>query len=210
VSPTVAIIDADAASRAELQSILEHAGFRTHGFADGTTALRDLHARASALAILDLDLESDDAFAVCEKLSRILPVLTVTAAADEAICVRALRSGADDCVCRQVAARELVARVRGVLRRTAVAHPHEQLQGLSISIPEMRARTGSAVHDLTRGEAEVLALLLEHAPRPLTAIQIAGLLGARRGTVESRIKSLRRKLGANHILTRGRFGYELV
>jgi DNA-binding response OmpR family regulator len=65
------------------------------------------------------------------------------------------------------------------------------------------------VHELSRGEAEVLTLLLEHAPAPITTMEMARLLPAKRATIESRIKSLRKKLGSDRLVTRGRFGYEL-
>ena len=84
-----------------------------------------------------------------------------------------------------------------------------QLDTMSISLPEMRVRTAGVVHELSRGEAEVLALLLEHSPAPLTTVEIAKLLPAKRATIESRIKSLRKKLGPGRLVTRGSFGYEL-
>ena len=81
---------------------------------------------------------------------------------------------------------------------------------LSVSISEMRIRTGTETHDLTRGETELLAVLIQHAPAPLPVRRIAELLDARRGTIESRIKSLRRKLGGGRLVSRGGLGYQLV
>lgn len=189
---------------------LEEAGLRAECFPDLPEALHRIRLRAFSLAILDLD--SRDAYAVCHELSELMPVVTVTQHADTETCIRALEAGADDCVCRPVPERELIARVRNVLRRTG-AEPEtssEDVDELSVSISEMRVRAGGAVHELSRGESEVLALLVDHAPRPLTAAEIGKMLATPRGTIESRIKSLRRKLGPERLVTRGRLGYQVV
>jgi len=205
----LAIIDPSAASTT-LRRDVEAAGFRTDCFTDAPSALAALRRRSYALAILDLDLGDSDAFNVCREMSRIVPVITMTADGREDICVQAFESGADDCVVRTLTGRELVARVRNVLRRAANDNDAAcDLDQLSISLSEMRIRNGATVHELSRGEAEVLSLLLEHSPAPITTVEMARLLPAKRATIESRIKSLRKKLGPERLVTRGRFGYEL-
>ena len=171
--------------------------------------------RPFSLAILDLDLRGSDPFDVCREMSRLVPVMaitadTITAEEGEEIRVRALEAGADDCVSHTTADRELVARIRGILRRAGSGAGETcELDALSISLTEMRIRSGGVVHELSRGEAEILALLIEYAPAPLTPPAMAKLLRAKRATVESRIKSLRRKLGPGRLVSRGKFGYEL-
>lgn len=206
----LAIIEQDSTASATLRRNIEAAGFRADCFADGASALTSIRRRTFSLAILDLDLRDTDPFAVCREMSRIVPVITMTSEENEDVRMRAFEAGADDCVTRSLTGRELVARVRNILRRSpATADDTCELDALSISLPEMRVRTGGVVHELSRGEAEVLALLLEHSPAPLTTVEIAKLLPAKRATIESRIKSLRRKLGPGRLVTRGRFGYEL-
>ncbi|HEX2060664.1 MAG TPA: response regulator, partial [Thermoanaerobaculia bacterium] len=95
---TLAIIEPDAASAAHFRSALEAAGFRADCFEDGASALSTLRKRPFSLAILDLDLGLD----ICSEVSRIVPVVTVTRDGAEETCIRALQSGADDCVCRAV------------------------------------------------------------------------------------------------------------
>lgn len=202
---TLAIIEPDAASAAKLRETLEGAGFHTDWFHDGATALSTLRTRSFALAILDLIL----GFEMCVEVSRLVPLVTVATDAGEETCVRALQSGADDCVCSDVPQRELIARVRNVLRRSAPEETSHELDALSISLAEMRVRDGGVVHELTRGEAELLAVLLEQAPRPLTPLQLAQILKTPRATIESRVKSLRRKIGPHRLVTQGRLGYHL-
>lgn len=206
----LAIIEQNSATSERLRRSIEAAGFRADCFSDGASALSSIRGRPFSLAILDLDLRDDDAFAVCREMSRLLPVITIAAEADEDVRVRAFEAGADDCVTHALNGRELVARVRNILRRASTGQDAVgELDDLSISLPEMRVRSGGVVHDLSRGEAEVLAMLLEHSPAPLTPFDIARRLEAPRATIESRIKSLRRKLGSAHLVSRGKFGYEL-
>lgn len=201
----------DHASSTTLRRDIEAAGFRTDCFSDAPSALAALRRRSYALAILDLDLRDTDPFHVCREVSSIVPVIAMTADGREDICVQAFESGADDCVVRTLTGRELVARVRNVLRRSANENDATtcDLDTLSISLPEMRVRNGDVVHELSRGEAEVLTLLLEKSPAPITTVEMARILPAKRATIESRIKSLRKKLGPDRLVTRGRFGYEL-
>lgn len=206
----LAIIEPDPFSSAAIRKTVEAAGFRADCFFDERSAFDGLNTRPFALAIVDLDRGGFDPFALTAEVSRIVPVLTITSDESEEQCVRALESGADDCVGRSVPDRELVARVRNILRRIDRMEDSEDPNSdLSISLAEMRVRVDGVSHDLTRGEAETLALLLEHAPAPLTTVRIAQLLPAGRGTVESRIRSLRRKLGPRHLVSRGSLGYEL-
>jgi len=206
----LAIID-HASSRITFRRDVEAAGFRAEIFDDAASALMAIRKRSHSLAILDLDLRDADPFTLCREMSSILPVITITSEGGEAICVQAFEAGADDCVVRPLNGRELVARVRNVLRRTSNQADAAScdLDSITISLAEMRIRNGNSVYELSRGEAEVLTLLLEHSPAPITTVEIARLLPAKRATVESRIKSLRKKLGSERLITRGRFGYEL-
>ncbi len=203
----LAIIERDATRAARLRAAIEEAGFRAELFDAARSALPLLHDRAFALAILDLGIEDADPFEVCRDASGVVPLIALASNRAEETCIRAIESGADDCICRPVPDREPIARVRNVLRRTeetGAEHDH-----LAAMVSEMRVRVGDDVRNLTSGEAAVLAVLLDHAPSPLTTSEIAVAIGAKRGTVESRIKSLRRKLGGGRLVSRGRLGYEI-
>jgi DNA-binding response OmpR family regulator len=205
----LAIIEQDSTTSKNLLRSVEAAGFRADCFPDSASALSSLRQRPFSLAILDLDLRDDDPFAVCREMSRLVPVITISAEGDEDVRVRAFEAGADDCVTHTLTARELIARVRNILRRASSSSDTCELDALSISLREMRVRSGGAVHELSRGETEILALLLEHSPAPLTPADMAKRLPAKRSTIESRIKSLRKKLGPGRLLSRGTFGYVL-
>ncbi|HEV7766793.1 MAG TPA: response regulator transcription factor [Thermoanaerobaculia bacterium] len=207
----LAIIEHADHSSALLRRDVEAAGFRADCFSNATVALTAIRRRAYALAILDLDVRDSDPFDVCRELSLIVPVITMTAEGGEDICVQAFEAGADDCVARTMNGREFIARVRNVLRRAADETPaaSREFNTLSISLAEMRVRNGGTVHELSRGEAEVLTLLIEYSPAPITAVEMARILSANRATIGTRIKSLRRKLGPDRLVMRRKFGYEL-
>lgn len=202
------IIEPDAVYAAALRATLEAAGFRTESFTTATNALAQLRMRSFALALLGLDVHDTDPYAVCREVSPHLPIITIARECAGDSCIRALECGADDCVVRATTGRELVARVHNVLRRA----PHrDDYESLETSLSEMRVRAGNITHDLTRGETEVLAILVQHAPAPVTVTRMCELLPeVKRGTVESRIKSLRRKLGRARLVSRGSLGYQLV
>jgi two-component system, OmpR family, response regulator len=203
---SLAIIEDDPAAWADLRSTLESGGFAADRFADGRTAIVCLRKRPFSLAIIDLAIRDTDPFAICREASSMLPVIAIAERFDEETCIRALEAGADDCVPRPIAGRELLARINNLLRRSTRLSADGPF-GLSLS--EMRVRTGDVTQELTRGETEVLSLLLDHAPSPLTIGRMSELLDAKRGTVESRIKSLRRKLGEEILISRGRLGYQI-
>lgn len=205
----VAIIEPDPRRSASLQAALEPAGFRTEWFPTPTAAASAVRVGSFVLAIIGLNLNDRDPYALCRELGLQLPVITVADQCTVDTCVSALENGADDCVVRSISGRELVARVRSVLRRKE--SPSEQAtHDVSVSLSEMRVRVGHAAHNLTRGETELLAVLLERAPKPTPITQLTQLLDARRGTIEARIKSVRKKIGASRLVSRGSLGYELL
>jgi DNA-binding response OmpR family regulator len=201
----LAIVDSDAARAAELRAVTETAGFRADSYTSTAEALHRIRERAYALIILGLDLGDADPYQFCHEISTFAPIIAIARACASDSCIRALECGADDCVVRATSGRELAARIHSVLRRTP--QPEETL---AISLSEMRVRSGSETHNLTRGEAELLSVLLQHSPTPVDIRTLTERLGARRGTVESRIKSVRRKLGPGRLVSRGRLGYQII
>jgi DNA-binding response OmpR family regulator len=206
-----AIIESNDSLRTELRVAAESAGLRADLFDRASPVQTLLRERNYSLVIIDLDIDDVDPFALCREASPFIPVIALTREPDSEVCLRAFEAGVDDCIRMAVPHRELVARIRNVLRRTSEGRHVEEdgFATLSLFISEMRVRIGSEASDLTRGETELLAALLSHAPSPVTIERIAEDLGAKRATIGSRIKSLRRKLGPNRIVSRGKFGYQI-
>lgn len=191
-----------------MRRAVESDGFRADCLEDAAAALDSIRRRAYSLAIVVTDADEGHSCSICREASTYVPVISVIGSCQAEACVHALECGADDCVPRSIPARELIARVRNLLRRfqpAAMPAPGS----VELTIAEMRVHVDGQTYELTKGEAEVLAVMAESSPTPITIVDIAERLGARRGTVESRIKSLRTKLGSR-LISRGRLGYEYV
>ncbi len=201
-------------------------GFAVQVAQDGQAALEAAEAAPPDLVVLDLMLPRLDGLEVCRRLQaqRPVPVLMLTARGDEADRVIGLGVGADDYLTKPFSPRELVARVRALLRRVERA---DQLRAgsraaesvtvgaVTISPDERRVwRDGSEVQ-LTAMEFDLL-LALAVRPRAVhTREQLlasvwdwADAAGTR--TVDTHIKTLRRKLGADAIRTVHGVGYALA
>lgn len=213
---TVAIIHRDAGSAAALKSLLDAAGFRADAFTGSAAALAAMRRRPYAVVLLDLSIADADPLELCALARESQPVICMTCDPSDEQCLRAFEAGADDYVRRPMALRELVARIRNVMRRVPGTDSAAPLMigDVQLFLDAMRVRIDDRTIDLTRGEAEVLTLLVEAAPSALTVTQMMQMLpdaaAVKRGTVESRIKSLRRKIGRGLIVSRGAFGYQLV
>lgn len=145
---------------------LERDGFRVDAAEDGLTALDLATAHPPDLLILDVMLPSKDGFSVLQELRKTssVPVILLTARAEETDRVLGLELGADDYVVKPFSPRELSARVRSVLRRSNPGEPGARLEfdGLTIDPKIREVRVGEKVVDLTPKEFDVLAFLASH------------------------------------------------
>ena len=188
---------------------------------DGPSAVATAAATAPDLVVLDVMLPGFDGLEVCRRIQaeRSIPVLMLTARSDETDMLIGLGVGADDYLTKPFSMRELVARVRVLLRRMERAEDAGAPQSLSVGgyrldLQERRVHHGDREIHLTRIEFDLLAFL---AGRPRTAISRAVLLehiwgppsGAESRTVDSHVKALRRKLGPDLIRTVHGVGYAL-
>ncbi|HVS30989.1 MAG TPA: response regulator transcription factor [Thermoanaerobaculia bacterium] len=221
MSHSLAIVEGDEVQARELRARLVHAGFSVRCYATTTAALAGLHSGAYDLCLLDIDLPAVDGVDLCQALRASgvsIPIIAVTSGPqEESRRVEALSAGADDVVPKTISSRELVARVRAVLRRSgrvsaALAYQDEELR---VDLDQMRAVVAGRPVALSRGEARVLSILIHEAPAPVPSSRLCRELSPeedqlKQTTVEARIKSLRRKLGPHRIETRARFGYAFV
>ena len=185
---------------------------------DGPSAV-DIAKRFSPDAVvLDVMLPGFDGLEVCRRIqaSRVVPVLMLTARSDETDMLVGLGIGADDYLTKPFSMRELVARLRVLLRRVdrAVAAQPVSIGNCRIDVRERRVHVGGEEIYLTRTEFDLLAFL---AGRPRAAVARETLLKHVWGwaaevesrTVDSHVKALRRKLGPELIRTVHGVGYAL-
>ncbi|WP_218010480.1 response regulator transcription factor [Actinomadura chibensis] len=196
-------------------------GFAVEVAGDGPAAVLRAREYAPHLIVLDVMLPGFDGLEVCRRVQaeRSVPVLMLTARDDETDVLVGLGVGADDYVTKPFSMRELVARVRAVLRR--VERPAPEVDGTLVRMGALevdrRARRvvmdGREVH-LTPTEFDLLACLLRNRGAVLTRAVLleqvwdwADASGTR--VVDSHVKALRRKLGQELIRTVHGVGYSL-
>jgi two-component system catabolic regulation response regulator CreB len=180
---------------------------RTEGFHPqpcglGTEALRLLQEEAFRLVILDVGLPDLSGFEVLRRLRTFseIPVIFLSARTEEVDRVLGLEIGADDYVAKPFSPRELVARVRVILRRAAPSPSSPPLR-FEVDEPGRRIRYCGQALDLTRYEFLLLRALLAHPERVFTRPQLmeqvwAGAEESADRTVDTHIKTLRTKLRA--------------
>lgn len=202
------------------------ARLRAEGFAvdlafDGPGAVARCTETEPDLVVLDVMLPGFDGLEVCRRIQaeRAVPVLMLTARADETDMLIGLGVGADDYLSKPFSMRVLLARVQALLRRAdraeSAARPIPtvlEFGDVVIDVTERRVRRDAAEIHLTRTEFDLIAYLAE---RPRAAIPREALLeeiwgwgeGAGSRTVDSHVKALRRKLGPSVIRTVHGVGY---
>ncbi len=209
MAPEVLIVEDEPDIRRLVDFHLTRDGFRCRAVASGTEALAEVRRALPDLVVLDLMLPEMDGLEVCRRLrgeprSATVPIIILTARADEVDRIVGLELGADDYVSKPFSPKELVARVRAVLRRTHPREPSASLAGGGVTLDPARhsvAVDGTAV-SLTPKEFDLLQALLESAGRVLTREYLLNRVWgyARADEIESRtidvhIRRLRAKLG---------------
>ena len=202
----ILVVEDDTRIAGLVRDYLERAGFEVVVASDGRSALSIGRTQAPDLVVLDLGLPGLDGLDVARALRRDgdVPIVMLTARAEEADRVAGLELGADDYVPKPFSAKELVARVRAVLRRTAAGVErvdHLRAGTLEVDLPRRRVTVGGhTVDELTPTEFDLLVTLARQPGRVFTRGQ---LLDALRGVavesyeraIDGHVKNLRRKLG---------------
>jgi len=224
--PSILLVEDETAIADTVLYALRGEGFDARHCLTGQDALRAAREGHHDLAILDVGLPDIGGFALCRELrrERDLPVIFLTARDAEADRVLGLELGADDYVVKPFSPRELVARVRALLRRVHAAAEHAQAPTLSAGAFEhdaegMRIRYRGHALDLTRYEYGLLAALLARPGAVLSRAQLmdrvwGDALESGDRTVDTHVKTLRAKLrvlapDADPIHTHRGLGYSL-
>ena len=220
----VLVVEDEKKTAASLQLYLEHAGFDVTVVASGSAGLREARAGRHDLVLLDLMLPELDGLAVCRALraESDLPVIVLTARSTEQEKLEGLRLGADDYVTKPFSPREVVARVRAVLRRTAsgpeTARGTIRTRRIRLDLDRHEATVTGRKVVLTRTEFDLLEVFARAPGRAFTRQEILERAfgseydGLER-TVDAHIMRLRRKIergGAPLIVTVFGVGYKLA
>ncbi|WP_146907088.1 response regulator transcription factor [Arenimonas daejeonensis] len=212
------VVEDDADIRADLQRALEAAGFSVDAVADGETAWYQGDVEDYDAAILDLGLPRLDGLSVLRRwraAGRAFPVIVVSARGDWTEKVEGIESGADDYLAKPFQMGELVARVRGLVRRGAGRASNVVTVGrLRLDTVRMTAACDGAPARLSPLEFRLLDYLAHQPGRPVSAGELADHLygtsdGGDANAIEAIVARLRRKFGADIVATRRGFGYLL-
>ena len=222
----ILVIDDDVALSEMLQLVLRADGFDASWCSSGLRAVEAFHRYRPDLVLLDLMLPDDNGYRVCEALRArdpAVPIIILTAKAQEADKVRGLDAGADDYVTKPFSVAELIARINAIFRRQSRMAASDETFAIGPWTVNARKHTitrGRQSKRLTFYELEVLKLLRERADEAVSREELLdkvwGVSAASTNrTVDNFIVKLRRKLeedqkNPRHILTVYGLGYKLV
>jgi len=186
------------------QDYLENAGFSVMSAGDGERALTVIQVEKPDLVVLDLGLPGMDGLDVCRSIRKTsnIPIIMLTARDEETDKLVGLELGADDYITKPFSPKELVARVRSVLRRSELAQEEREVirvGDVTLDLPRMRVIVGGEEIELTATEFQLLQALASQPGRIFTRAQ---LLNAVHGiaiesyerAIDAHIKNIRRKL----------------
>jgi two-component system alkaline phosphatase synthesis response regulator PhoP len=201
--PRILVVEDEPSLALSLQEDLSIEGYDVDVARDGETALQRALADRFDLIVLDVMLPKKDGFEVCRQLRREgakVPILMLTAKTQESDKVLGLEIGADDYVTKPFSGRELRARIKALLRRTAgeVADTY-RFGDVEVDFARCELRRGGQVVEVTPVEIKMLAAFVRQPGRALTRDQILSDVWGR-GTfvtdrvVDAHIVNLRRKI----------------
>jgi two-component system, OmpR family, response regulator len=209
--PHILIVDDDREISSLLAEYLQRNGYQTHVAADGKAMARQMEQVRVDLIVLDLNLPGEDGLTLCRNLRAhsSVPVVMLTARGDSVDRILGLEMGADDYLPKPFEPRELLARIRSVLRRTQSLPPNMQEDApsqvrfadwtMDFTARHLLTRDGVVVA-LSGAEYRLLKIFLDHANRVLSRDQLLNLTQGRDAdpfdrSIDLQISRLRQKLG---------------
>jgi DNA-binding response OmpR family regulator len=202
--PTVLVVDDEPKIAQLARDYLEHAGFSVLVATDGTSAVQVAGTRRPDLVVLDLGLPGIDGLEVMRRIRATgpTPIVVLTARDTELDKLLGLELGADDYVTKPFSPRELVARVRAVLRRAeraAVPSDVVAVGDLVLDMPRLRVTIGGRPVDLTATEFSILATMARDPGRVFTRSRLLDAVHgvafeAYERAIDAHVKNIRRKL----------------
>jgi two-component system, OmpR family, response regulator BaeR len=200
VTEKILIVEDEPKLAALLADYLKASNFEVFNLYDGKQVEAWVRENKPNLIILDIMLPGCDGMVICKSIRNFsrVPIIMVTARVEEIDRLLGLELGADDYICKPFSPREVVARVKAVLRRTSDGQAI-QAQGLVLDEHTYRATLHGRDLELTAVEFKLLKLLIEHPGRIFSRQQIMENIYHEERfvsdrTVDSHIKKLRRKI----------------
>ncbi|MFD2237615.1 response regulator transcription factor [Aureimonas populi] len=209
--PSILIVEDDPEIARMIASTLGDAGMKAEIAGDGAQMDAWMRRASFDLVVLDVMLPGEDGFSICRRLraSRTIPILMLTAQQEEIDRVLGLELGADDYVTKPFSTRELIARIRSLLRRAAYAPEHEgqlrplRFDGWTIDPQRRQVRDPQGARvSMTTTEFDLLLALCRNPGRILSREQLlsmthAGLAGPIERSIDVHISRLRQKIEAD-------------
>ncbi len=227
----ILVVDDDARLRSLLQRYLEEQGYTVKAVADAEQMDRALGRELYSLMVLDLMLPGEDGLSICNRLRSTgnqIPIIMLTAKGDDADRISGLEAGADDYLPKPFNPRELLARIKAVLRRQVKELPgapsqQEEVVSFGPFTLDLSTRTltkNGEVVSLTTGEFAVMKALVQHPREPLTRDKLMNLARGREWSamersIDVQVSRLRRMIeddpsNARYIQTVWGVGYVFV
>lgn len=225
MNETILVVDDEPKILQLAKDYLVDNGFKVLTSGDGVQALAIARQEKPDLIVLDLMLPGMDGLDVCRTIRRDsdVPIIMLTARAEEADQLIGLELGADDYITKPFSPRALVARVRALLRRArGDLRQEETLRSgsLELDLKRMEVKLSGEIIRLTRSEYSLLETLVKHEGQPLSREQLLEHLhgvafGGVDRSVDSHIKNLRKKIEPDptepiYIQTVYGFGYKFL
>lgn len=203
MSVEIALVEDEPKLAALLDDYLLQGGFATRLYSDGTEALEQLLASPPDLILLDLMLPGTDGLTICREIRKKsqVPIIILTARVDEIDRLLGLEIGADDYICKPFSPREVVARVRAVLRRVTPFNESTESGAKSITVSESTAQIAidDKICSLTSVELMLVKTLVGQPGRIFSRHQLMTqmypdnrIVSDR--TIDSHVKKLRQKI----------------
>lgn len=212
-SPHILVVDDDTKIRQGLAKFLSEQGLRVTAASDGREMFEKLAGARVDVVILDVMLPGEDGLSLLRRLraGSAIPVILLTALAGETDRIVGLEIGAEDYVCKPFSLRELLARIRVVLRRGHVSEDEIRtradlvfrFEGWTLNARARTLASSSGAHvELTTGEFDLLLAFAEHPNRVLNRDQLLDLARGRDSlsvdrAIDVQVMRLRRKLEAH-------------
>ena len=209
-TPHILVVDDHRDIRELLARYLDKSGLRVTAAADAAEARRALKDAAIDLVVLDIMMPGEDGLALCRHLRETTetPVILLTAMAEETDRIVGLEIGADDYITKPFNPRELLARIKAVLRRAQALPPGRDVEaagklhfaGWTLDLERRELLDGEGVvTPLSTGEFRLLAAFVEHPGRVLSRDQLIDLTRGRAAapfdrSVDNQVSRLRRKI----------------